>query len=97
MLLTRFVQDQLTQDALHIHLRLTYQKVDSKTEILDQLILGHVDGSYRSGEAENFLHLELDRAFHFIYLQQMLHCTKLTALDNAELLLFSDWSGRFYF
>jgi len=46
----------------------TYQEVDGEVEVLNQLVLGHLDVANGDGQTQDFLHLELDGCFDVLHL-----------------------------
>merc|ERR1711930_26396 len=52
-------------DVLPLFLQQRNQEIDGHVDVLDQLIVVHVDITDGNGQAQNFFHLEFDGLFHF--------------------------------
>merc|ERR1719326_1428357 len=52
-------------DVLPLLLQQRNQEIDGHVDVLDQLIVVHVDITDGDGQAQNFFHLEFDGLFHF--------------------------------
>ena len=63
-----------TFDVLPMFLEERNQEVHSEADVLNELILRHLDVTNGHTQAENLLHLELDGGFHIVHLRlQVVH------------------------